>query len=407
MIESISKSIAEDSESMLMTNISDIKVDTEREETFYCGIDCGSTQTRIILVPESKVANPDLEEWFKVYAVIPSKSKNVEISEKLKPRSNLLFDNMDSVFSINAGQTVRLVRGAKINDVEIAEKELIASSKKVTSETLRYNIVDAIGYNLVQYYTKLDQDIPGNIKILLSIALPPDDLLDKDIEILRSQLSRFSWSLVGRMGGHIEVSITSLAAYSEPEAQATAYYLFAEGDVPEEVLLLESGGRNSAPVILVNGNPIGAVLKSIDQSGSKLLDKIGTAYVREYGGRMPSIRHLENAVKTGKIKTGNTYMDITPIIKSCKDQVAEDLYQRLLSEVLSKQTVVSLETLNEILLSGRVFLEGDYNYSVASKFTSLVLQASPHTVVKVIQKNMIPQGLILLYLYEKVFNVKE
>ena len=84
MIESISKSIAEDSESMLMTNISDIKVDTEREETFYCGIDCGSTQTRIILVPESKVANPDLEEWFKVYAVIPSKSKNVEISEKLE-----------------------------------------------------------------------------------------------------------------------------------------------------------------------------------------------------------------------------------------------------------------------------------------------------------------------------------
>ena len=47
MIESISKSIADDSESMLMTNISNIKVDTEREETFYCGIDCGSTQTRI------------------------------------------------------------------------------------------------------------------------------------------------------------------------------------------------------------------------------------------------------------------------------------------------------------------------------------------------------------------------
>ena len=31
MIESISKSIADDSESMLMTNISNIKVDTERE----------------------------------------------------------------------------------------------------------------------------------------------------------------------------------------------------------------------------------------------------------------------------------------------------------------------------------------------------------------------------------------
>ena len=75
--------------------------------------------------------------------------------------------------------------------------------------------------------------------------------------------------------------------------------------------------------------------------------------------------------------------------------------------VLIKQTVVSIETLNEILLSGRVFLPGDYNYSVASKFTSLVLQASPHTVVKVVEKNMIPQGLVLLYLYEKVFNVKE
>lgn len=404
-VGSISKIIVENNEKMLITDIGDVSIDMEASEKFYCGIDCGSTQTRVVLVPESGISNPDLKEWFKIYTVIPSKSKSVPFERKLKPRSNLLYDNMDSIFCIDSVNELRLVRGSKINDIELAEKELTASSKKVTSETLRYNIVDAIGYNLVQYYAKENRGIPGNISISLSIALPPDDLLDKDIFKLRTQLSKFRWSLSGRMDHFVQVTVTDLAAYSEPEAQVTAYYLFSDEEAPEEVLLLESGGRNSAPVILLNGNPVGTGLKSIDQSGSKLLDKIGLAYMNYSGKRMPDIRHLEHAVKTGRIKSGNGFEDITDIVKKCKDEVAEDLFQRLQADVLSKQTIVRLETLNEILLSGRVYLSGEYDYSVANRLKKLIHAVSPDTEVKVLRRNLIPQGLVLLYLFDKVLDL--
>ncbi|GHU53015.1 hypothetical protein AGMMS49975_10070 [Clostridia bacterium] len=398
-VENLAKSVVDDNESGLLSEIKTVYVDPAKSREFICGADCGSTQTRIKLMPMELAGADDISNWFEIGVVIPSKSKPVSTSKTLKPRSVRLHDNMDSLFSINAGNSVRLVRGSKFDDVEMAEKEFYAASKKINSDVLKYNIADGIGYALAQHYGVSGEAAPGQIKCRLTLALPPDDILERDIEKFRAEFKRFTWSLPGRTKASIEITIADIAIYSEPEAQIKAHYTFSD----EDALLLESGGRNSAPVIFKNGGVIDVGQKSIEQSGSKLLDRIGNAYVAQYGGKLPQVRYLEQAVRTGKMKSGNTYVDITELVKQCKDEVAEDLFQKLQSDVLSKQSVVSLDTLNVVLLSGRVYFGGDYRYSVADKLQQLIKSVSPHTDVVVLGDNLIPQGLILLYLLEYVY----
>ena len=403
-VENLTRVAVDREEDMLLDEISQIDITPGGEASFFCGIDCGSTQTRSVLTPKNLVVQEDgdIEEWFKRYIVIPSLSKIAPKNLSLRTRSNRLYDNLDSIFSINGDPEVRLVRGSRVNDVEAADQELVASSKKVTSDILLFNIVDAIGYNLALFYTKIGKPIPSNVSIDLIVALPPDDMLERDIGGLRGKLENFTWSIPMKMLGDVEITVTAFAAYPEPFAQVQAYYCLADEEVPEEVLLLESGGRNSSPVILLDGAPVGFGLKSIEQSGSMLLDRIGRAYIEEYGGKAPGRRLLEQAVRTGNMKFGNASRDITGIIKTCKDAVAMDLFQKLQSDIISKQTTVNFESLNAVLLSGRVYREGEYGYSVAAKLESLIKAVSPATQVKIIDENRIPEGLVLLYLNDKI-----
>lgn len=410
-VEILSRAAVDMDEEMLLTEVPILRVDPTLTASFYCGMDCGSTQTRSVCMPtyllnESSSgeddASGDIEEWFRRFLVIPSISKSVPLTMAIKARSNLLFDNLDSVFSINGKEEIRLVRGSRINDVESAQKELVASTKKVTSEVILFNVVDAIGYNLVENAARTGEDLPARVELDLVVALPPDDMLEKEIASFRDKLKRFTWIMSNRMQGCIEITIRTVAAYAEPTAQIQAYFTFSGEDAPEEALLLESGGRNSSPVIFMNGAPTGSGLRSIEQSGVKLLDRLGIKYMEKFGGKVPNRRLLEQAIRTGKMKYGNDTRDVVDLIKECKDEVAEDLFQRLQSEVISRQSAVTLESLNLILFSGRVYQAGDYHYSVANKLKSLIQAVSPATEVKIVDKNRIPQGLVLLYLLDKV-----
>jgi hypothetical protein len=385
----------DENEQGLLLDTTDVTSAESDQSTFFVGIDCGSTQTRVVVVPYETVNSvDDIGSWFDIGAVIPSVSKPIPLNKGIRYKTHKLVDMMDSVFSFNGGQPYRVVRGSKALEYEVVQYELIASERKVDSEALRVNIADAIGYAFVQHSAKTGIPMPKTVYVHLSVALPPDDVrMHSALEQIKSDLKVVNWEWCGKES--IVVKITSFKVMSEPEAQAKAYYVLKGEEFPEELVMLEVGGRNGATSILINGGPIEQASKPIDQSGSKLLDKIGDEYIAQFSGKMPSSRHLMSAVRTGKMKYGNEYRDIVNIITRCKDDVAEDLFYKLQSNVISRQTVVSMESINMILLGGRVFDPGDYNYSVARKFKELLKQVSPGTLCEVVRTNLIPQGLVI------------
>ena len=371
-------------------------------DDFYVGIDCGSTQTRAVVVPHSVVeTEPDLAVWFERSVVFPSVSKLIEEDRQVKYRSPLLADRLDSCFSVNGGEAHRIVRGSKALDYEVKQNELYASEKKIDSGALRFNIIDAIGFCFVQFSAQSGNPIPSEVSVRLNVALPPDDLktaaaLDK----IKNELRVIRWAWCDKEP--MTIRIKDFDVCSEPEAQVKAYYSLHDVDLPEEVVMVEVGGRNGATALLLRGETLEQGDRAIEVSGTQLLDKIGDEYMSLFGGKMPSMRYLQSAIQTGQMKHGNEYRDITDIIKKSKDLIAEDIFYKLQSNVISRQTVIAMQTLDVIVLGGRVFDPGDYNYSVAVKFKELMKTVSPATQVVVLGENLIPQGLVLKYISDRL-----
>jgi hypothetical protein len=395
MLNKFGVSETEENEQGLLVETTEVSSEGESGDTYFVGIDCGSTQTRAVIVPFEVINTvEDIGSWFEIGVVIPSVSKPIPLEKDVKYKTHKLIDMMDSTFSFNGGQPYRVVRGSKALEYEVVQYELVASERKVDSEALRINIADAIGYAFIQYAAKTGKPFPKQIYIHLSVALPPDDVkMISALEQIKSDLKVINWEWCGKHS--MTIKITSFKVMSEPEAQAKAYYVLKGEDFPEELIMLEVGGRIGATSILINGGPLEQAAKPIEQSGSKLLDKLGDEYTLQHGVKMPSIRHLMSAIKSGKMKYGNGYHDIVDIIKRCKDEIASDLFYKLQSNVISRQTVVTMESVNMILLGGRVFDPGDYGYSVSVKFKELLKVVSPGTLCEVVRNNLIPQGLVI------------
>ena len=239
------------------------------------------------------------------------------------------------------------------------------------------------------------------MSVRLNIALPPDDLkMAAALDKIRKELRVVRWSWCGHPA--ITLKIKDFDVCSEPEAQIKAYYAMHDIDIPEGVVMVEVGGRNGATALVVNGATLEQGDRAIEVSGTQLLDRIGDEYMSLYGGRMPSMRHLQQAIQTGKMKHGSEYRDIIDIVRKCKDLLAEDLFYKLQSGVISRQTAVSMQTIDVVVLGGRVFSGGQYNYSVAKRFKELLHSVSPATQVIVLEDNLIPKGLVLKYLTDQL-----
>ena len=367
---------------------------------YYVGIDCGSTQTRVTMVSHDDLSQENLDNFFSVNCVVPSVSKSIPFDRQLTYKSSALIDRLDSSFSVNNKELVRVVRGPKTLEFETKQNEFIASERKVDSTSLYYNIVDSIGYGLIQHSIETGVPVPSVVDLYLAIALPPDDLrMSTALSKIKSELQTVSWTWCSKKP--INMRIKDFRMYSEPECQIKAYYSLAGEEMPEEVLIVELGGRNGSTTVLINGAVIEQTARSIEQSGSQLLTQLGDECVIAFGGKPPATRHLMHALKTGNLKIGDDYVDIVDIIKRCKISVAENLFHRIQSEVISRQTsLTSLTSLNIIVLGGRMFDSGAYDYSISQRFGELLHEVSPRTKCVVLPENFISRGAALMYMSE-------
>jgi hypothetical protein len=397
-VENLARTVVDGGEDCLLFEVGPVAMDNNTVLECVVGIDCGSTQTRAKVVPIKTMEQAKtLGEWFNIGIVIPSVSKIAPLNAELNRRTLAMYDNLDSVVSINSGNRIRIVRGSMLADVAGANNELVLATKKIKNEVLIYNIVDAIGYSLLRNAVMNGELMPGTVHAKLSLAMPPDDVFSPDVKIFSSKFEKFTWKHKSIMYP-ITVHITDIKVYAEPDLQVRGYYtLIEDGKIPEEIILLESGGRNSSPAVFLNGSVTGDTSQSIDISGSKLLHELGISLMQKYGIQMPLHRILEHALRTGEFKSGNTMKDVTDIVKSCKKALGQDLFMRFKGEVLSLQKNVSMNSLNLVLLSGRLFLPGEYNYSVAEEFKRRLKAEAPDTEVIVLSENLIPEAAVLAF----------
>ena len=353
-------------------------------------VDGGSTQTRDLII--DNLEEPDTELY-----TIPSTLSFISKDLVIRSQGDNLYDHMDSYITnlASSAETIfakeRVIRGNKKVDFNGAEERISSTTQKISSKTFYINIIDAIGYALVQKY----EEIPSEIDVILGVALPPDDRssqvnLDKFTSIINNS---FIWANRD-LGLKVTINIIENLVLTEPEAFMLASNTTErEGEVPEVELHINAGGRSIGIELLENGRAIDAASKPLAYGGAPLLEDLGNLISKSEGGRKPSNKALSEAVKTGLLKVGNTTKDITKYIKTVKRQYADRIYNDVVKEVFDVQREITLNDVNIISISGGTFSAGTCDISVAKYLEENFKSTAPNTNFVYINWNYIPLGL--------------
>lgn len=355
------------------------------------GVDGGSTQTRVMIVDDAD--DPDMEQY-----IIPSVSSFVPSDIEIRPQGDSLYNRMDS-YLINGKtktQTIftkkRVIRGTKKTDFNGSEERISSSAQKIASDVFYINVIDAIGYALCQKFTT---NIPKHVKLILGIALPPDDRASSsNINRFRNEMNGiYTWKHTDS-GVEINIEIEECHIMTEPEAFIKAYYISMDQDIPEITLHINGGGRSIGIELLENGVPIDSVSRTLAYGGAKLIDDLGVLYAKEKGGRAPQTKTLQRAIKTGFMRNGKGFEDVSDLVSVVKKEFAGRIFKDVIKYVFDTQSEITLRDVGEISVSGRIFDEGECAISVAKYLQEEFYQASPQTEFFTISENFIPLGLI-------------
>lgn len=366
-----------------------------RTEEVLAVVDGGSTQTRGILLDLKNLTK--FESYLDQVFTIPSMSAAVLDNREIEPKGETLYDRLDSSI-VNLEpltdaifRQIRLVRGSKFLDVEMTENRLGSSTQKTSDPTYYYNLIDNLGYQCMVRY---GSQVPEKIKVFLGVSLPPDDLNKKNQEFFRENLKSFKWSHVDS-GVKIEFEFAEVYTMTEPEAYVKAYYTLSGQETPDFVLHLEAGGRSIGAEILRYGKSLKGGQKTLTFGGTQLLELLADLYVEEYGGAKPKREVLEEAIRTGKVRYGNSTRDVVPLISKAKAEMATRIFTETRREVFDVQSKVAMTDLNVISVSGRMLDGGEYGVSIADFLKERFKEVTPHSDFLHVEGNYIPQGLLI------------
>lgn len=368
-------------------------------EMFY-GIDGGSTQTRASGLSSQLLSEDDeaLLRCVDDYMIIPSSYCEVPDNRAIKCASELLWDNMDTTIAPMSvdkddkmiSAPVRVVRGGKKEQVNLPEVKMDSVNQKTSVKAFYVNIIDAIGYDIL---TKYQNDCPSEVHVCLGVALPPDDLNPRNVELFNKYLlGRYSWSLGDQS---FIISIEDVCNMTEPESAIQGMLILSETDPPEYILHIEGGGRSCGAAVLKNGTTLNPTQRTFSYGGAQLIAKLNELYIYEHGGGALKPKLLENAMITGKLKSGNTMKDIVGLVLRAKKEYAKQIADDIFREVFSKQTEVTPSDINMITLSGRLFGRGNLEYGIGDYLLAELKKRLPDTVGSIVNKNYIPFGLLV------------
>lgn len=391
------------------------------------GVDAGSTQTRVcladrkdaqVLMQENVTPEVYLKLRDEVY-VIPSTFAVVGDEREIKPNSDNIEDNYDShIIRVRTSAVKplvgsdRILRGQKIKDtMGLPLRYLDSSTNKMDNSIFYLNVLDGIGYALLQKY---NGNVPQNVKVHLVVSVRPKELNS----ICQSKMNEnfigdfvFWWKSVS-----INISIVSADYTTEPEAQITGTSAIADlaaivedsaeaRDLSQKLgnsdsyIHIEGGGSSIGVEVVKNGNIVDAA-SSTFQLGGNYLTRVVMDRLREVKGRTVSEESVREAIETCLLRNGREREDISEIIAAAKNQVGLDIIERLRHDVIDVSTDLSLLDMDFITLGGRLFNEDGAGTSIGTYFAEYLRQISPNTEVIVLRDNRIPQGNLVIGINE-------
>lgn len=366
----------------------------DNEVSLIAGYDGGSTQSRVLLMDPT---NDNPSDCLSKKYIIPSVCSIVPDDRLISTKGPSVYDRMDSFVTNTSGSLSslviknRVIRGQKMIDCALDEKRLSSSDLKTTDPLYYTNLVDTLGYALIQKY---EGKLPKQANIYTCVALPPDDKGPVSIKRLRENLNRYTW-IHKPSGAEVRMNITVLDVLTEPEAFVKAYYILRGEEVPPICFHADGGGRSIGLDILRNGESLDAAQKTLRYGGSQLLDNVASQYYTETGEIAPDRKAMETTIKTGLVKDGAGHRDIIDIIKSCKVTMGNQIVSDMIHQVFDQQDQVRLRQVDAITLSGRLMDKGDYNFSVADVIISELKKRTPNSEFVHIEENLIPEGLFI------------
>lgn len=384
------------------------------------GIDAGSTETRVCLADAKDVAlfasdeatSPKALAALERQYVIPSTYANVEDAKEITPQSENLEDNMDTTLVLLKNgaekpllQRCRVLRGRKIHDAMGVIPRYLDSSTNKTDNTIFYvNILDALGYAVMQKYNGA---IPEEVIIDLTLSVRPKELNAKCRKMMNDNLLgsfMFQWK-----GVEIRISIENLTFSTEPEAQISGtmavYDVRSEVD-PEKThysetanklfdsdcyVHIEGGGSSIGVEVVKDGSILDAASATFPLGGNYMAQLFIDKY-REQSGRTVTKEAANNAIITCQLRDGRSTLDVSDIVAECKNQVALDIVERLRHEVIDTLSTLTMRDIAFISLGGRLFSRDGADGAIGDYFAEYISQLSPETEVIVLPENFIAHG---------------
>lgn len=391
------------------------------------GVDAGSTQTRISMVDADEarqlltgnISKEDLEILRNNLYIIPSTFAIVSDEREIKSNSPALEDNYDShIIRVRSAAVKplvgsdRLVRGQKIKDsAGLVPRYLDSSTNKMDNTIFYLNVLDGLGYALLQKY---NGHIPSEVNIHLVLSVRPKELN----KICTSKMDdNFIGEFIFRWGSaDIKMRIADTIYTTEPEAQiaGTSAVMDVEAEVlnsdealnlsqklrdSDSYMHIEGGGSSIGVEVIKNGNIIDAC-SSTFQLGGNYLVRVIIDRLREVKGRTVSEESVRQAVQTCLLRNGREREDITEVVAAAKNQVGLDIMERLRHDVIDVVSDLSLNDMDFITLGGRLFGDDDAGQSIGTYFAKYLEQISPNTEVIILRNNYIPQGNMIIGINE-------
>ena len=411
--------------------ISDVQCD--RTVTVVAGVDAGSTETRVCLADyndmgmfgDNSRVSEALENLLVTYK-IPSTYAIVEDAREIPPVSDSLEDNYDSgVILINNGAEKpllskhRVLRGRKIQDATGLVSRYLDSSTNKTDNIIFYmNIIDALGYAIMQKYNGC---IPKTVDVNMVLSVRPKELTAICKKKMVDNLVGSFMFIWGPRAVGLTINIKTLDFTTEPEAEITGTTTVcdlrsAAGIEPaknteladrlsnsECFVHIEGGGSSIGVEVLREGQIIDAC-SSTFQLGGNYLAQVFIDRIRDTQGRTITKEAANKAIITCLLRDGRGCIDVGEAVAQCKNRVGLDILERLRHEVIDLMSDLTLNDVEFISLGGRLFLPDECGNTIGEYFSEYVHQISPNTEVLILPENLIAQGNLVIGLNSDAAN---
>jgi hypothetical protein len=330
---------------------------TKPSADMVISMDVGSTQTRSTIITADTSDFTDLE-------VVEMDTAAVQLYRPLNSlrTNNTIISNLETEV-ITPTTSWKFVKGPMRTMLTKESTRMASSMSKLDQETTYQSILFQCGLMalLDAYNTGTLAEI-YNVK--LTIAMPPEDLVDVRQERIKSRLIGVTTVKFPRLNSVINLNIVGVSIYAEPVAAAFSYLMNNGRESKENIVFIDCGGRSKGAILTKQGNSVLEGTTTAMGGGEHFLTDVAQSISARLKINLPNVDIVRDCLSTAMFNFGSEEHDIVEDIDVAKRALAADCAD-VIRAVLDR-TNTKLEEIQRVVCTGRTFLPSVRNGQVVS-----------------------------------------